>query len=73
MEGIDEESHEVKTKRGANSPADDQQMGKQRKINKLGLPEVKDRVWVRNSESEETKSYEVVKSKEPDYPQCGSF
>ena len=48
-------------------------MGKQRKINKLGLPEVTDRVWVRNSESEETKSYEVVKSKEPDNPQCGSF
>ena len=73
MEGIVEEVNEGKTKRGANSPADDQQEVKQRKKNKLGLPEVKERVWVRNSESEETKNYEVIKSKEPDNLECGSF
>ena len=34
---------------------------------------MKDRVWVRNSESDETNNYEVVKSKEPENLQCGSF
>ena len=73
LQEIVEDGYEGNIKRVANSAADDQQMVKQRKINKLGLPEVKDRVWVRNSESEETKNYEVVKTEEPDNPQRGSF
>ena len=60
-------------KRGANSPAEGHQVVIQGKRNKLGLPELKDRVWVRNSESDETNNYEVVKSKEPENLQCGSF
>ena len=30
-------------------------------------------MWVKNSESDETNNYEVVKSKDPDNPKCGIF
>ena len=73
VDGMLEIGNEGNVKRGAKSPAEEQQVVKQRKKNKLGLPEVKDRVWVKNSESDETNNYEVVKSKDPDNPQCGLF
>ena len=68
---VEKELSEDTPKRVANSPAEE--VAKQGKRNKLGLPELKNRVWVRHSESEETNNYEVVKSKEPENPQFGSF
>ena len=58
---VKEKKEEVK--RPISSP--EEEIGSKPKVNKLGLPEASDKVWVKLSETNQTENYEIISLRDP--------
>ena len=59
------------SKRPISSP--EEENGNKTKINKLGLPEVTDKVWVKSSETNEIENFEIISLRDPLDPEKVRF
>ena len=73
--GLDYEEEVVKDKNEVKRPisSPEEEIASKSKVNKLGLPEASDRVWVKLSETNETENYEVISLRDPLDPEKVRF